>query len=507
MISLLINPNPGHEPTTGVDLKLDNTTVETTYAIGKWLMNCVEWVLNAVGLEHHETLVTIIYAALVFVIAMFLGRLVQWVCETILNKIGPHIKSDLYNSLVRENFFSKICRMIPALVFLIMISVTLNSHVALSGWLSRFTWIYIVFILCFSLCALTDSIWHHVDSRANKRHLPLNGVIQLVKLIIWVIGIIIVCAILLGKSPGSLLAGLGAFAAVLMLVFKDSILGVVAGVQLADNDSLHVGDWIAVPGTDANGTVMEVGLTAVKIENWDKTVSTVPPYNLVTNGFKNYRNMSQSNTRRICRNYLIDADSVVETTAEMLQRFAQIPLMKDWIEKKIEQRNAGKVENVNNSAGLVDGSIDTNLGVFRAYVKLWLDANPNISHSDTCFISTLAQTAAGIPLQIYCFTSTSSWLPYEGIQSTVFEHLAVMLYRFNLYTFEYPTGRDEIIDGFLSPGKNPQDVFGMPYPLFYGSGSPVKPATPPKGLYNDAPTPPTQPGTPAQPGTDATKQG
>ena len=504
MISLLIAPV--HEPATGVDIKLDNTTVETTYAVGKWLMNCVEWVLNAVGLEHHETLVTVIYAALVFVIAMFIGRLVQWLVETILNKIGPHIKYDLYSSLVRERFFSKICRMIPALVFLIMISVTLNSHVALAGWLSRLTWIYIVYIMGYSLSAFTDSIWHHVDSRANKRHLPLNGVIQLVKLIIWVIGIIIVCGILLGKSPGSLLAGLGAFAAVLMLVFKDSILGVVAGVQLADNDSLHVGDWIAVPGTDANGTVMEVGLTAVKIENWDKTVSTVPPYNLVSNGFKNYRNMSMSNTRRICRNYLIDADSVVETNAEMLARFAQIPLMKEWIEKKIEQRNAGKVENVNNSAGLVDGSIDTNLGVFRAYVKLWLDANPNISHSDTCFISTLAQTAAGIPLQIYCFTSTSSWLPYEGIQSTVFEHLAVMLYRFNLYTFEYPTGRDEIIDGFLSPGKNPQDVFGMPYPLFYGSGSPVKPASPPKGLYNDAPTPPSQPGTPAQPDADSAKQ-
>ncbi|MDE6717852.1 MAG: mechanosensitive ion channel family protein, partial [Muribaculaceae bacterium] len=362
--------------------------------------------------------------------------------------------------------------------------------------------IYILFIVCNSLCALTDSIWAHIDARSNKRHLPLKGVVQLIKLIIWVIGVIIVFAILLGKSPGSLLAGLGAFAAVLMLVFKDSILGVVAGVQLADNDSLHVGDWIAVPGTDANGTVMEVGLTAVKIENWDKTVSTVPPYSLVTTGFKNYRNMSQSNTRRICRSYLIDADSVVETNEEMLARFAQIPLMKDWIEKKIEQRKAGKVENVNNSAGLVDGSIDTNLGVFRAYIKLWLDANPNISRDDTCFVSTLGQTSAGIPLQIYCFTSTSSWLPYEGIQSTVFEHLAVMLYRFNLYTFEYPTGRDEIIDGYLSPGKNPQEVFGMPYPMFYGAGTPVKPAVPPKGLYSDAPSAGSQPGTPSTPGSD-----
>ncbi|MDE5869852.1 MAG: mechanosensitive ion channel family protein, partial [Muribaculaceae bacterium] len=237
--------------------------------------------------------------------------------------------------------------------------------------------------------------------------------------------------------------------------------------------------------------------TAVKIENWDKTVSTVPPYNLVTNGFKNYRNMSMSNTRRICRNYLIDADSVVETTDDMLARFAQIPLMQEWITKKIAQRKAGKVENVNNSEGLVDGSIDTNLGVFRAYIKLWLDANANISHADTCFVSTLAQTSAGIPLQIYCFTSTSSWLPYEAIQSTVFEHLAVMLYRFNLYTFEYPTGRDEIIDGYLSPGKNPQEVFGMPYPLFYGTGNPARPAVPPQGLYPDAPKQASQ-----TPGTD-----
>lgn len=463
------------EQTPRVDKMLDNTTVETTYAVGKWIMKCVEWGLDKIGLEHHPTLVTVIYASLVFIIAMFIGRAVQWIVETLLNKIGPHIKSDMYKALVKERFFSKVCRMIPSLVFLIMISVTLNSHISLALWLSRITWIYILYIICYSLCALTDSIWHHIDSRANKRHLPLNGVVQLVKLIIWVIGIIIVCAILLGKSPGSLLAGLGAFAAVLMLVFKDSILGVVAGVQLADNDSLHVGDWIAVPGSDANGTVREVGLTAVKIENWDKTISTIPPYNLVTNGFKSYRNMSESNTRRICRNYYIDADSVIETDDEMLACFAEIPLMKEWIEKKIEQKKAGRVQNVNNSEGLVDGSIDTNLGVFRAYVKMWLDANSEISHADTCFVSTLAQTSTGIPLQIYCFTSTSSWLPYEAIQSGVFEHLAMMLYKFNLYTFEYCSGRDEIIDGFMSPGKNPGDVFGIPYPLFYGSGSPSRP--------------------------------
>ena len=196
-----------------------------------------------------------------------------------------------------------------------------------------------------------------------------------------------------------MLAGLGAFSAVLMLVFKDNILGVVAGVQLAENDSLHEGDWIVPNGSDANGTVIEVGLTAIKIENWDKTISTIPPYDLISKGFKSYRNMQLSHTRRIQRSYMIDADSIVATDDNMLAEFAEIPLLKEWIAKKLEQRAAGKVEEVNNSAGLVDGSIDTNLGILRAYVKLYLDANPNISHADDCFVNTLAQTATGIPFR------------------------------------------------------------------------------------------------------------
>jgi len=466
-----------------IDVPIDNTTEETSYAIAKLLMDCVKWVLKFVGLEHNSTITTAVYAILIFFLALVIGRLVQWLVVFALNKLGKHIHSDLYNYLVSDHFFTRLGRIIPAFVFLILIQFTLMSKASLSFWLTRLTWIYTIYIISDALCALADSIWGHIDSRANKRHLPLNGLVQLVKLVIWVMAIIVIVGILLDKSPGSLIAGLGAFAAVLMLVFKDSILGVVAGVQLAENDSLHVGDWIAVPDTDANGTVREVGLTAIKIENWDKTVSTVPPYSLVSKGFKNFRNMQLSNTRRICRSYMIDADSVVPTSEDMLSAFARIPLMRDWIEKKIEQRKSGKVENVNNSERLADGSIDTNLGVFRAYVKIWLENNPNISAVDTCFVTTLDQTSAGIPLQIYCFTSTSSWLPYEGIQASVFEHIAAMLYRFNLYTFENASGRDEIIDGYLSPGKNPGYVFGVPFPMFYGNDNPLNPGIPPQGLY------------------------
>lgn len=484
MNPLLLLPAIEEEVVRHPDLGIAKPTEETTYAIARWLMNIVEWFLKFIGMPHEPHLFTILYAVLVFLVAVVVGMALKWVVVFVLDRlVSPHVKSDLYAYLVSQNFFSRLCRIVPALLFLILLQFTLTGRQSLASWLSRLSWIYITYVLARSLATLADSIWNHINRRENKKKLPLNGIVQLIKMVIYILCVIVIIGILVNKSPGSLLAGLGAFAAVLMLVFKDSILGVVAGVQLAENDSLHVGDWIAVPGTDANGTVVEVGLTAVKIENWDKTISTVPPYNLISNGFKNYRFMQASNTRRIQRSYMIDADSVVPTDDGMLASYAQIPLLKDWIEKKIAQRQAGKEENVKNSEGLADGSIDTNLGVFRAYLKIWLDVNPNIDKGSDCFVCTLAQTASGIPLQLYCFTSTSAWIPYEGIQSSVFEHVAAMLYKFNLYTYENASGRDTLLEGYMGMGKTPEPIVGIPYPFFNNSGTPEKPGTPPEGLY------------------------
>ncbi len=467
--------------TDALGLHLSPTAEESSHFIAGILIKCVYWFLDLFDLEHHSNLFLILYSALVFLVAWAAGIMLKWIMVYTLNKIGPHVKSDFYRYLADHHFFTKICRIIPPIIFLILIQFTFTGRESLASWLSRLTWIYVVFVLCRTFTTLADVIWTHIDSRANKRRLPLNGVVQLIKLIMWIIGVIVAFGILFNRSPGSMLAGLGAFSAVLMLIFKDNILGVVAGVQLAENDSLHEGDWIVPNGSDANGTVVEVGLTAIKIENWDKTISTIPPYSLISNGFRNYRNMQQSRTRRIQRCYMIDADSVIATDDAMLAEFAEIPMLKEWIRKKIEQRDAGKTEDVSNSAGLADGSLDTNLGILRAYVKIYLDNNPDISHADDCFVNTLEQTSGGIPLQVYCFTSTSSWIPYEGIQSTVFEHIAVMLYRFHLYTFENPSGRDTIVDGYLSSGKDPEFIRGIPYP-FTDSGTPGKPDMPPRGM-------------------------
>ena len=451
------------------ELPLDTVAGENYWSVARFIMRIAYDFLSWFHLQDDKELFIFVYAVLVFIISFGIGLMLQWIVVKIGTRFSRHVKNDIYNNLVGDKFFTRICRLIPAIIFLIFIQFTLAAHASLSAWLTRLTIAYMVILVAVALCSLADVAWIHIDNRENKKKLPLKGIVSLTKGIIWIVAIIIIVALLVNRSPASLLAGLGAFAAVLMLVFKDSILGVVAGVQLSENDSLHVGDWIKVG--DANGMVQEVTLTQVKVLNWDKTVTTVPPYSLISGGFTNMRPMQESGTRRVERCYLIDADSVVPTTEEMLDEFAKIPLLTDWITKKRAQKAAGKVEDVFNSEGLVDGSIETNLGVFRAYVVLYLRNNPNVYQNregmNLQFVSTLPQTSAGIPLQLYFFTSTSKWVEYEAIGASVFEHIAVMLYRFKLYTFEYPTGRDTILEGYLSPGKTPDAVLGIPEGIFH----------------------------------------
>lgn len=437
-----------------------------SYEIAHFMMSIVDWILGIFGLEHNITLVTSLYAAVVLGISIAAGYIFQVVVLWLCRQIARRWSLPVYDALTQHRFFHKLCRVIPPLVFLALISFTLSAHDSLSTFFSKIAFVLITIDVALAVNALILAIWTLFDARENKRKLPLRGLCELVRGIVWIIAAIVIVCVLFNRSPGALLAGLGAFAAVLMLIFKDSILGLVAGVQLAENDTLHVGDWIKVNGTDANGTVQEVTLASVKILNWDKTTTTLPPYSLISGSFTNYRSMQQSNTRRICRCYMIDADSVLPATPEMLESLRQVPFMDDYITKKLAQKAAGKVADVNNPEGLVNGTIDTNLGLFRAYFKMWLDANPHISHDSDCFICTLPQTSGGIPFQVYCFTNTSAWFAYEAIQDTIFEQLAAMLTVFSLYTFENPSGRDSYADGFLSAGGKVAPIFGVPQPFF-----------------------------------------
>lgn len=449
-------------------IKLPHIANEGTHFVASILMDIVKFVTHIFGLSNDETVISVLYVALVVTIAVLFGNLIKWGVVKLFDLISTKNRYSILGLLMQGHFFTKSARIIPPLVMLVLVQFSLSPESVWVQWFVKLIWIFIICTVTVAITTLIDVLWMHIDMRENKKRLPLKGIAQVVRVIVWFITIIIIAGILLNKSPGTLLAGLGAFAAVLMLVFKDSILGVVAGVQLSENDMLRVGDWIKVDGTTANGNVTEVTLTSVKVLNWDKTTTTLPPYSLVSGSFQNYRSMQLSGTRRIDRTYYIDADTVRFLTPDMLDAYRKLPFMDAYISKKLAQKKAGKVENVNNSEGLADGTIETNLGLFRAYLKMYLDAHPYISHKDTCFVSTMQQTSSGIPLQLYCFTNTSTWVEYEGIQGEIFEHLAAIMPEFNLYVFENASGRDEINNGYLEAAGNPALLYGLPYPFMPG---------------------------------------
>lgn len=447
-------------------IALPMTESETTDFLAVKLLDSIHHILRWLGADHNTTAANILYVIAICAIGFIIGAIVKKLVLWFISIVSKRVHSEIFANLREYRYFTRLSRIIPPLFIVAMLAYTTVKQGALVYIMMRACWVYIIIIIGITLNDCIYAVWLLIDKRENKRKLPLKGLAQLVKGIVWIVVAIVAVAIIVNRSPATLLAGIGAFAAVLMLIFKDSILGVVAGVQLSENDMLRVGDWIKINGTDANGTVLEVSLSSVKVLNWDKTVTTVPPYSLVSGSFTNYRTMQSSGTRRIQRVYAIDADSVMLTTDTMLENLKKIKLLEPFITQKMQQRAEGKVENVNNSAGLVNGTIDTNLGLFRAYMEIYIANNPNIDQQSTHFVTTLQQTPNGIPLQLYCFTNTSSWLPYEAIQAEIFEHMAVMLGYFGLYVFEGSTGRDELINGYIEKGGNPADVLGMPHPFY-----------------------------------------
>ena len=316
------------------------------------------------------------------------------------------------------------------------------SNLGLLSFIQRICMIYIIAVFLKFISSLLTALFHVYSEKEQFRDRPLKGLLQTVQVILFFIGGIIIVSILIDKSPMVLLTGLGASAAVLMLVFKDSIMGFVSGIQLSANNMLRVGDWIQMPKYGADGTVIEVTLNTVKVRNWDNTITTIPPYALVSDSFQNWRGMQESGGRRIKRSIRIDMNSVKFCTPEMLAKYKKIQLLKDYIEeteKVIEDYN--KEHGIDNSI-LVNGRRPTNLGVFRAYLTNYLKSLPTVNQDLTCMVRQLQPTEQGIPLELYFFSAIKAWVPYEGVQADVFDHVLAIIPEFDLHVFQNPTGED-----------------------------------------------------------------
>ena len=407
--------------------------------VAQWLLVHIHHLLDAVGLEKNQTIEEVIYAAIIVCIALFIGWAIRNIVLYGVRKFMLMRHSTVGKELIDHKVLSRCSHIIPPLVLLALLPFAFTSETALRVIVLRGLLIYTVVVVCRAICTVTKFIWLRFDETRNSKNLPLGGNLDTAVGIIWFIAVIICISIVVNKSPVNLLTGLGAFAAVLMLVFKDSILGLVAGLQLSQNDMLRVGDWIVVPSTIANGIVIDVNLTAVKVQNWDNTIVTLPPYTLVSTSFQNWRGMTESGCRQIARSVIIDSDTIVPATKEMISEITgKYPIIKAYTDK-IDSLGHN---DYNPGLAVVNGTNQTNLGLFRAYMCQWLLNNPAIRSDEQILVRLMPPTGEGIPLQIWCFTATTNFTAYEAIQSAVFEHVAVTAIDFGLRLFNDPSGTD-----------------------------------------------------------------
>ncbi len=275
-----------------------------------------------------------------------------------------------------------------------------------------------------------------------SRKRPLKGYVQIVKIFLYICGMVLVVCTLLDQSPWGFLSGIGALTAFILFVFKDTILSFIASLQIVANDLVRVGDWIEAPQYGADGDVMEIALHTVKVRNWDKTITTIPTYKLVDGSFKNWRGMTQAGGRRIKRALLIDQTSVRFCDDEMIERLSRIQILRPYIEKKLRELEDYNRENGIDPACPVNGRRMTNLGTFRQYVVEYLQRHPKIRQDMTFLVRQLAPTPDGLPLEIYVFTNDTVWANYEAIQADIFDHLLASVGEFGLRVYQRPSGMD-----------------------------------------------------------------
>ncbi|WP_289769611.1 mechanosensitive ion channel domain-containing protein [uncultured Duncaniella sp.] len=420
-----------------------------SHKVAQWLLSHIHRFLNWFGLEKDRVTEEFLYTAIIVIAALFIGWAIGNLVRMIVRKWVKVRRPELAQELVQKHVIVHCCRIIPPLVILGLLPFAFTGHSIINIIIMRGLLIYTSIVVCMAICSVSSFTWARLEEKRNTRNLPLRGILDTIIGILWVITVIVCVAILVNRSPVALLTGLGAFAAVLMLVFKDSILGLVAGLQLSQNDMLHVGDWIVVPSTIANGIVTDVSLTAVKVRNWDNTIVTLPPYTLVSGSFQNWRGMSQSGVRQIARSILVDIYTITQATPEFLNTIiVRFPILKSYIEKL----ETSKETIFDPGTATVNGTIETNLGLYRAYLCEWLLNHPSISSSNQILVRLLAPTEYGIPLQVWCFTSTTAWTAYEAIQSALFEHIAVTAPEFGLRLFNDTSGADVLsIDTIPDP--------------------------------------------------------
>lgn len=395
------------------------------------------------------------------VVAVLLLLIAAWTC----NFIGKHILVRGLLSLLNAQahlqpgeftnfaFIPRLAHVIPALVITFGIRFVPNLPEAFVAVVLNVANAFIVLTIALAIVAMLDMVNDVYQRRPDSATRPIKGYIQVVKIVIYAIAVLLMIATLLDRSPVILLSGLGALAAVLMLVFQDTILSLVASVQITSNDIVRVGDWVEMPQLNADGDVIDIALHTVKIQNWDRTITTIPTKRFISDSFKNWRGMQESGGRRIKRAIYLDQSSVHFLTAEEKVKLQRFSLLRDYLKDKQSEIDDWNSKLSEDGKEPVNTRRITNLGTFRAYLVNYLRSSERVRQDMIMIVRHLNPGPEGVPLEIYCFANTIDWVPYEGIQSDIFDHVLSILPEFGLRVFQQPSGAD-----FKHVFTNPQEV-------------------------------------------------
>jgi miniconductance mechanosensitive channel len=380
---------------------------------------------------------------LLILLAMLLHFIVRRTVLRALRGVIKRTETKLDDYIIQHNTLGYLFHVVPSAVIQFGVQYVPNVPGDLATVVRNVALAYTILMVMLAISALLRAVNDIYEHRPENRARPIKGYLQLIKIVLTVVGIILIIATLIERSPLLLLSGMGALTAVLMLVFKDTILSFVAGIQIASHDMVRVGDWIEMPQLGADGDVIEIALHTVKVQNWDRTITTIPTWRLVGESFRNWRGMTESGGRRIKRALHIDQGSIHFLTAAELEHLQRFELLRDYLGEKrqeLEEWNA-------RYSGDINQRRLTNIGTFRAYVTQYLKSHPGVHQGLILMVRQLPPGPQGLPLEVYCFSADIGWVPHENLAGDIFDHLLSIMGEFGLAVFQNPSGRDLALVG------------------------------------------------------------
>ncbi len=406
-------------------------------SLDQWLTTTLDsFGLSPEAVYYSKAVISILFLA---VLAFLLNWIAKNVILALIWKFAAKSKSQWIKFMVKNKVFRRLSHLVPIIIIYALGPLILGEYPRLADLTYLITNVYIIIVVWIVLYAFLNAAADIYDTFDIARARPIKGYVQILKIIIGIVAAILILSVLLDRSPVVFLTGLGAMTAILILVFRDTILGFVGGVQVTANDLVQIGDWIEMPKYGADGDVTDITLHTVLVQNWDRTISVIPTYALISEGFKNWRGMVECGGRRIMRHIYIDMRTIRFCDEEMLARFEKIHYLKDYIKtrkKEIDEYN--KKHNFDPSSP-VNGRRMTNLGTFRRYITNYLANHPLVIQDQIYMVRQLQPNEKGLPLEVYCFAKTVEWVNYENIQADIFDHILSVISFFDLKIYQYPT--------------------------------------------------------------------